>query len=320
MADTIVFLDKSTFPDHIYFRLPKGEHEWQNYDLTSQNQIIERVKNATIIVSNKVVLNADIIEQLPNLKHIAVIATGYNNVDIDACQSQGVSVSNIRNYGNDSVSEHTMSLIFSLRRHLFAYREVVQNGEWQKSSSFCYYHGQTLDIKGSRLGIVGGGGIGKAMAALATSIGMKVWFADRKGQASSGREGYVSFEQSIQESDIISLHCPLSEETENLITRKELKAMQSKALLINMARGGVVNENDLVEAIQQNWIAGAASDVATTEPISDDNPLLKIIDKPNFMLTPHVAWTSDDALQTQADQLIEIIEAYRCGNYINRVI
>jgi len=320
MTSSIVFLDKSTFPDHINFRLPEGEHQWRDYDVTSENQIVERAKSATIIVSNKVILNAEIIQQLPNLKHIAVIATGYNNVDIDACQTQGISVSNIRNYGNDSVSEHAMSLIFSLRRHLFAYREAVQNGKWQRSPSFCYYHGQTLDIKGSRLGIVGGGGIGKAMAALAKSIGMKTWFADRKGQAASGRDGYVNFERLIQESDVISLHCPLNAETEDLITTQELKAMQSNALLINMARGGVVNEMDLVEAIQNKWIAGAASDVATTEPINNENPLLKIIDKHNFILTPHVAWTSDKALQTQANQLLEIIDAFNSGKFINRII
>ncbi len=320
MVEKIVFLDKSTFPGHIVFSSPGIEHEWTDFQQTSPEQVVERAKSASIIVSNKVVINAQMIDKLPKLKHIAVIATGYNNVDVEACKAKGISVSNIQSYALKSVPEHAMAMIFALRRHLFAYRDAINNGEWQKSSQFCYYHGQTLELSGSRLGIVGGGELGKALAAMAKTFGMKVSFSDRKGVLPSGREGYLSFDQIIEESDIISLHCPLTTDTENLITGKELRAMKSNALLINMARGGVVNEDDLVSAIEQDWIAGAGSDVATTEPINDDNPLLKLVDKPNFILTPHIAWTSNVALQTQANQLIEIIEAFASGQYINRVV
>ncbi|MEO0443765.1 MAG: NAD(P)-dependent oxidoreductase, partial [Pseudomonadota bacterium] len=286
----------------------------------SADELIERAKIAHIIVTNKVVFNQAVLSQLPELQHIACIATGYNNVDIDYCRDHNISVSNIRGYATDSVPEHTLALILALRRHVLAYQYAVQAGEWQRSSFFHRYLQPTLDLKESQIGLIGGGELGQAMANLARALGMKVRFADRKGKAPSGRPGYDSFDKIISQSDIISLHCPLTPDTENLITLTEMQQMKSTALLINTSRGGLVNEADLAAGIEQHLIAGAGLDVTTVEPIKENNPLLTLMDRPNFILTPHVAWTSDKAMQTQADQLIDIIEGVVQGNYQNRVV
>jgi len=319
MEKTVVFLDRSTVPAHIYIRPPEFTHQRVEYMATSDNQIIERAKDADIIITNKVILSDDIIEQLPKLQHIALIATGYNNIDINACQKNDISVSNIRGYATPSVPEHSLVLIFSLRRHILDYQCRVRQGEWQKSPYFHNYRQATQDLAGSQLGIIGGGELGQATAKLALALGMHVVFAERKGKNNTSREMYQPFHQVIQQSDIISLHCPLNDDTRNLITLKEMQAMKSTALLINTARGGLINEHDLVTALNTQQIAGAGLDVVEQEPIRENNPLLSLMDKPNFILTPHIAWTSDQAMQTQADQLTDNIESFVNGKARNLV-
>lgn len=323
MKPRIAFLDRATIPEHVAFKQLSIDHEWLDFDLTSAQQLLEHAKDAEVLITNKVPINAQAIKALPQLKHIAVIATGYNIIDINACKINNISVSNTPEYSVTSVSEHVLGMIFALRRHLFTYRDSILNGEWQKSPYFHAYKGQTFDLKGATLGIIGGGSLGKATARLAEAIGMNVVFANRKEESSSSRyvrQGYLDFDEVIRNSDVISIHCPLNEATQNLIALKELKAMKPSALLINTARGGIVNEADLAQALSQKLIAGAALDVATIEPIRDDNPLLSIVDLPNFLLTPHVAWSSDSALQCQADMVIDNIAAYLENEPLNRVI
>jgi glycerate dehydrogenase len=319
MTKKIVFLDRATIPSHISIKSPAHDCYWVDYDMTEESQIIERAKDAHVIVTNKVVLSAATILQLPTLEHIAVIATGYNNVDVEACKSLKIAVTNTPGYSVTSVPEHTLAMIFALRRHLFAYREATQKGAWQQSPFFHAYLEQTLDLNKARLGIIGGGDLGKATAKLANALGMEVVFSDRKGQPVSGKTGYLSFSEVIKTSDIISLNCPLTKDTENLISLTEFKQMKPSALLINTARGGLVNEKDLVTAIKEKLIAGAGFDVATIEPIASDNPLLSIIDQPNFILTPHVAWSSDSALKRQSEIMIDNIDHFFEGKTLNRI-
>lgn len=310
MSTKIVFLDKGSIPAHISFKKMGRQHQWVEFDKTTSADIIARCIDADIIITNKVVLTAEIIAALPALKHIAVIATGFNNVDTKYCKAHNISVSNTPGYSVTSVPEHTFALIFSLRRHLFAYHNSVMNGEWTQSPHFHGYLAQTFDLKDAQLGIIGGGSLGQATAAMGRALGLKVVFADRKNQPPSNKSTYLSFDELICSSDIISLHCPLTPETENLITLTEFKKMKSNALLINTARGGLVDEKDLVVALNEQLIAGAGFDVATSEPIPKDNPLLSLKGNPNFILTPHVGWSSDSSLQCQADMVVENIESF----------
>ena len=320
MQHRIVFLDRETIPAHITIGQPSIDHRWIDYPLTDANHILKHAQGADIIVTNKVVLNRETLIGLNDLKHIAVFATGYNNIDINTCRELGISVSNTRDYAVRSVPEHTLAMIFALKKHLFAYRDSLQAGQWQTSPYFYHYVAPTQDLAGSQIGIIGSGSLGQAMAKLAAALGMKVVFSGRKNASKALlKNGYEPFENVIRESDIISLHCPLNAETENLIALKEMKMMKPSALLINSSRGGLVNEHDLVTALKDNIIAGAAMDVARQEPLEENSPLLNIIKQPNFILTPHVAWMSDEAMTTQAAQVIENIEFFSRGNTKNLV-
>lgn len=321
MKPKIVFLDRATIPAHIPFKALGLEHDWINYDLSHADQVVGHARDADILITNKVVLDAEIIAQLPTLRHIAVIATGFNNIDIEACKAKGISVSNTPEYSLTSVPEHSLALILALRRHLFAYQSSVRQRQWQQSSYFHGYLEQTFDLKGARLGIIGGGSLGKATGALAQAIGMKVVFAERKNAVDKTKlDNYLAFNEVLATSDVISLHCPLTKETFNLISEPELKLMQSHSLLINTARGGLVNEHDLARALKNKWIAGAGFDVASTEPLQNDSPLNDILELDNFILTPHVAWSSDSALQCQADMVIDNIAHFLQGKEFHRVV
>ncbi|NAW87850.1 D-2-hydroxyacid dehydrogenase [Photobacterium halotolerans] len=308
----IVFLDRDTIPNQITLPRPAFAHQWQEYPTTSSAQIAERLQQATIAITNKVVLNADTLRQLPQLKMIAIAATGTNNVDLDYCREHGIVVSNIRGYATGSVPEHVIAMLFALKRNLFAYHKDIQAGVWQEKKQFCFFSHPIGDVAGSTLGVIGSGSLGQAVARLAAAIGMKVVFAERKG-ASQCRAGYLPFEQVLQTADAITLHCPLSEETTNLIAAPELAHMKPGSLLINTGRGGLVNEEDLVEALRSGHLGGAGCDVFTREPADASNPLLANAALPNLLLTPHVAWGADSAIQALANQLIDNLEGFVAG-------
>ncbi|WP_305843628.1 D-2-hydroxyacid dehydrogenase [Photobacterium leiognathi] len=314
----IVFLDRATIPSHITIPRPRIPHQWTQYQRTKPEQVIERLQDATIVISNKVLLTADILSQLPKLKFIAIGATGTNNVDIDYCHQHHLPVANIRGYATRSVPEHVIAMIFALKRNIVGYQQDIIAGEWQKQQQFCFFTHPISDIAGATLGIVGKGSLGQATANLAKALGMKVLFADHKG-ASICRDGYTPFNDVLQQTDILSLHCPLTPDTQNLITRVELQKMKPNAILINTGRGGLVNEQDLVDALLHQDIAGAGCDVFTTEPPADDNPLLQHAHLPNLLLTPHVAWGSDSSITTLVEQLIENIECFCNGKPQNLV-
>ncbi|WEM42014.1 D-2-hydroxyacid dehydrogenase [Photobacterium sp. DA100] len=314
----IVFLDRDTIPDHIALPSPEFDHQWTQYSSTHPEQIIERLRDATIAITNKVVLDAAILAQLPKLKMIAIAATGTNNVDLAYCRQQGITVSNIRGYAIDSVPEHAVAMMFALRRNLLGYHRDIQQGVWQEKKQFCFFTHPIGDIRGATLGIIGGGGLGQAMATLGRALGMKVIFADRKG-APQSREGYLPFSHVLEQADVISLHCPLNHETRNIIGRAELKQMKNSAIVINTGRGGLVDERALIDALASGEIAGAGCDVFTEEPAGKDNPLIANSHLPNLLLTPHVAWGSDSAIQALANQLVDNLNAFAAGIPQNQV-
>jgi len=307
--ERIVFLERDTFKAD--FRRPAFAHEWTEYAATSSDEVVARLAGATIAICNKVRLGENELAQLPELRFIAVAATGVDNIDLDYCRKHSISVANVRNYAVYSLPEHAIMLMLALSRNLLRYRQDVKEGAWNRAKQFCLLDHRILDLHGRTLGVIGYGALGQAVAKLAEAFGMRVIVSERKG-ALSVREGRTSFTETLRASDIVSLHCPLTEETRNLIDRAELELMRPTALLINTARGGLVCESALVEALRDNVIGGAGFDVLTNEPPREGNPLLEI-DLPNFILTPHVAWASRAAMQALADQVIENIEAFVRG-------
>ena len=301
-------------------RRPVFAHEWVDYPATTPAQVVERLTGADIAITNKVPLDAAAIAALPALKMVAISATGTNNVDLDACRARGIVVSNIRGYAEHTVPEHVMALLLALSRNLVAWRETLQAGAWQRAEQFCLFDHPIRDLHGATLGLIGSGTLGKGVARLAEAFGMRVLRAEHKG-AATVRPGYTAFAEVLATADAISLHCPLTPETTGLIGETELRAMQRSALLINTARGGIVDEAALVLALKEGWIAGAGFDVVTVEPPPVGHPLLDpaLLALPNFLLTPHVAWSSRPAMQTLADQLIANIEAFAAGTPQNRV-
>jgi glycerate dehydrogenase len=302
--ERIVFLDRSTLEANV--RRPAFEHEWTEYTMTAQALVVDRLRGATIAITNKVPLREAELSRLPDLEFIAVAATGMDIIDLDYCRKRNLPVSNVRNYARHSVPEHVMMLILALRRNLFSYREEVARGEWARASGFCLLTHPIRDLHDSTLGLIGYGALGQALEKLALAFGMRVVISEHK-HARAIRNGRVSFEEVLRASDIISLHCPLNEETRGLIGKAEFEMMRRDALLINTARGGLVNEAALASALRAGLIAGAGFDVLTKEPPRDGNPLLEL-NLPNFILTPHIAWASREAMQALADQLIDNIE------------
>jgi glycerate dehydrogenase len=313
--EKIVFLDASSIIAEI--RRPDFAHRWEEYPATSAEQSLARLKDATIAITNKVQLQRGVLEQLPKLKMIAVAATGTDNVDIECCRERGIVVSNIRNYSVHTVPEHVFMLMLALRRNLLAFRADVRNGAWQAATQFCLLTHPVQDLYGTTLGIIGRGAIGKSVEQIARAFGMNVLFAEHKGAAVT-RPGYTAFGNVMRDSDVITLHLPLNDQTRHLIGAAEFALMKPGALLINTARGGLVDEAALLEALRSGRIGGAGFDVLGKEPPREGNPLLDL-DLPNFILTPHIAWSGRNAMQTLADQLIANIEAFIGGAPQNRV-
>lgn len=311
----VVFLDRATLKANI--RPPALEHSWQEYDQTREPEVVARLQHATVAITNKVQISRASLAHLPKLKLIVVAATGYNIIDIDACRERGVAVANVRNYATHTVPEHVFALIFALKRSIIAYREDVLSGRWQAATQFCFFDHRIGEVHGSTLGIIGAGTLGRETGRLAEAFGMRVLYAQSLS-GSAGAGDRVALEQLLAESDIVSLHCPLTDATRNLLGERELRLMRPHALLINTARGGLVDEAALARALKEGWLAGAGFDVLTREPPTDGNPLLEIR-TPNFILTPHVAWASDEAMQTLADLLISNIEAFIAGKPQNLV-
>jgi glycerate dehydrogenase len=311
----IVFLDRDSLQAQV--RRPSFEHGWTEHAATAPGEVVDRLRGASIAITNKVPLRASDIAQLPDLKMVAIAATGTDNVDLAACRERGIVVSNIRNYSLVSVPEHVFALILALRRKLRAYCADVDAGLWQQSSRFCLLDHPIADLAGSRIGIVGYGALGKKVASIARAFGMEVCVTSRSPVTDEGVT-VLSLDELLRTADVVSLHLPLTDQTRNMIGARELATMKRSALLINTARGGLVDEAALAQALREGVIGGAGFDVLSKEPPLPDNPLLQL-HQPNFILTPHVAWASDGAMQTLADMLIDNIEAWNKAEPLNVV-
>ena len=315
MTARVVFLDRASLKAKV--RKPAFAGEYIEYEKTSAAEVVPRLKGAAVAIVNKVPMRTETLRQLPDLKMIAVAATGYDVIDVPYCKEHGIAVANIRNYAVHTVPEHAFAMILALRRNLLAYRQDVENGVWNKSEQFCFFTHDIGDLYGSTLGIIGEGAIGQGTAAIGRAFGMRVLFADHPPPKMAG-VSFTPHDEVIATSDVISLHCPLLPATRNLINIDAFRKMKRNALLINTARGGLVDEASLIQALDEGLIAGAGFDVLTVEPPRNGHPLLDVR-RPNFILTPHIAWASDGAMQFLADQLIDNIEAYVSGRPQNLV-
>jgi glycerate dehydrogenase len=311
----IVFLDRDSLIAKV--RRPDFAHDWRDYPATAPGELVGRLRDATIAITNKVPIRAPEIAQLPNLKMIAVAATGTDNVDLAACRERGIVVSNIRDYSLVSVPEHCFTLMLALRRNLRAYVADVEAGHWERSTRFCLLDHPIGDLAGSRLGIVGYGALGRRVAQIGRAFGMEIAVATRSPVLEADVL-QLPLDELLATSDVVSLHLPLTGQTRHMIGARELAAMKKSSILINTARGGLVDEAALAEALTNGVIAGAGFDVLSKEPPVADNPLLKLR-LPNFVLTPHVAWASGGAMQTLADMLVDNIEAFVAGSPKNTV-
>ncbi|HET7715499.1 MAG TPA: D-2-hydroxyacid dehydrogenase [Bauldia sp.] len=314
----IVFLDRETLSPETRLRSPNFPHRLIVHDRSAPGEVAARIADADIVITNKVPVRAEAIAGASRLRLIAVCATGTDMVDVKAAVARGVVVSNVRNYATVTVPEHVFALIFALRRNLLAYRDSVRAGRWQRASQFCFFDHEIHDLAGSTIGIVGRGSLGQAVARIAEAFGMQVLFAGRKGAAAPPAP-YVPFADVLRRSDIITLHVPLTPDTRHLIGTAEFALMERRPILINASRGGLVDEVALGGALRSGRIAGAGFDVASAEPPPGDHPLMGLLDLPNFILTPHVAWASREGQQALADQLVDNIDAFWRGEPRNVV-
>lgn len=289
---------------------------WRFFHKTQLVQVAERIQQAHIVVSNKILLHKQAIEQARDLALICVAATGTNNVDLKAANQRGITVCNVRDYATGSVVQHVFTLILNLSTQFLFYHDAMLAGQWQKSEQFCLLDFPIQELAGKTLGIIGYGVLGHAVAQVARAFGMHVIIADHKGVLP--RPGRVAFADVLKQADVISLHCPLNEATKNLIGREELIAMKSTALLINAARGGIVDEAAMVDALKQRYIAGAGFDVLTEEPPLHGNVLLES-GLPNLIVTPHIAWASRESRQRLIDEIVKNVEAFKAGKPRNTV-
>ncbi|WP_201566412.1 D-2-hydroxyacid dehydrogenase [Psychrobacter immobilis] len=299
-----VFLDKGTFSDGVDLPAPTGISDYVTYDDTPKDNevILARCKDADIIITNKVQINADVIAKLPKLKLIQLTATGMNNVDQDACTKHNIALYNVAGYAVKSVPEHTFMLMLTAMRASIHYHQKVVDGTWQGNGNFCLLDIPLIDLEDKTLGIIGVGTIGKRVTEIARAFGMSVLWAEHQDRTPRN-EDYTTFEDVLAQSDVLSLHCPLNEQTQHLINADTLAKMAKQPLIVNVARGGVVDSQALTDAINNEQIIGYASDVFEQEPITDEDPLLSISDHPRVIFSPHNAWGSKSAQETLWEML-----------------
>ncbi|WP_201592396.1 D-2-hydroxyacid dehydrogenase [Psychrobacter fozii] len=294
-----VFLDKGTFSDGIDLPAPTGISDYVTYNDTPKDTavILERCKDADIIITNKVQINAEVISKLPKLKLIQLTATGMNNVDQEACEKHSVALFNVAGYAVKSVPEHTFMLMLNAMRAGIHYHQKVSDGTWQAKGDFCLLDIPLIDLEDKTLGIIGVGTIGKRVTEIARAFGMNVLWAEQQGRAPRN-DDYTAFEDVLAQSDVLSLHCPLNAQTQHLINADTLAKMTKQPLIVNVARGGIVDSQALTNAINNEQIIGYASDVFEQEPIANNDPLLSLKNHPRVIFSPHNAWGSKSAQET----------------------
>lgn len=290
-----------------------------SYPNTTAVDVKEKIKDAEIIIANKAPLNEETLENSPDVRLICEFATGYDNVDLAYCKSRGIKVANVVNYSTDAVAQHTFALCFYVLEKLRHYDEYVKSGAYAAQDRFSNFDIPFTELSGKTWGIVGMGNIGRKVAGIARAFGCRVIFYSASGQSTCTEFERVDLDILLNESDFLSLHCPLSEKTRNLIHLEALKKMKKSAILVNVARGPVVNDEDLYIALTEGYIAGAGLDVTGTEPMKESNPLSKIKDSNKLIITPHLAWASTEARRRCVSETCKNIEAFLNGRDRNIV-
>jgi glycerate dehydrogenase len=315
-----VFLDIATYkPDAVHMDMlqPLLDDGWVFYDGTALEDVVERLQGAQVMITNKVRITDDILAACPDLKLIIAGATGFDNIDAQSARQRGVAVSNVRGYSTASVSQYVFATVLSLMNSVPRYDALVKSGAWQNNQEFCLLDYPINDLSGKVMGLYGYGAIAQAVERIALAFGMEVLIAERKG-ARDIRDGRLPFDEVLARVDVLSFHCPLTDETRGLIGVNELVAMKDTAILVNAARGGVVVEQALADALRDHVIGGAAVDVVTQEPPRDGNPLLAP-DLGNLVITPHCAWASNEARTRMFEQIMQIVDSYKAGSPMNLV-
>lgn len=286
-------------------------------DVTDEKMIADRIGDAEIVITNKTPITKNVFDICTNIKFVSVLATGYNVVDYRYAKEKGIPVSNVPTYGTQAVAQFAMALLLEICHRIGSHNDSVHNGEWENSKDFCYWNYPLIELYGKTMGIIGFGRIGQATGRIAKAMGMKILAYD-KSQTQQGREiaEYVEFETVLSESDVIVLHCPLFPETENIINKDNISKMKDGVIIINNSRGGLVNEQDLADALNNGKVYAAGLDVVSTEPIKPGNPLLKA---KNCIITPHISWAAKESRQRIMDCTAENISAFIKGTPINAV-
>ena len=315
----LVILDAKTLGNDIDLSGFSQFGEVEIFQTTKPEETLERVKDKDIVITNKVIIDKNIIDNAPNLKLICVAATGVNNIDIKYAKQRGIQVRNVAGYSTESVVQHTFAMLFYLLENLRYYDDYVKSGEYAKSDIFTHLGKPFWEVRGKTWGIIGLGTIGRRVADVASSFGANIIYYSTSGVERKEKYPRVSLEELLKTSDIVSIHAPLNEKTKGLIGYEQIKLMKPTAYLLNLGRGGIVIEEDLAKALDENLIAGAGLDVLEKEPIAEDNPLLKIKNKEKLFITPHIAWTSIEARKTLINEIIENIKAFLEGKDRNRV-
>lgn len=312
----IVVLDGYTLnPGDLNWNALNQLGECTTYDRTAADEVIERAKSAEIILTNKVVLDGNILQKLPQLQYIGVLATGVNVIDFKQARAQNITVTNIPNYSTPSVVQAVFALLLELTNRVGHHNDLVHSDHWLKSLDFCFWDGELVELAGLTMGIIGFGAIGRAVAQVASAFQMKV-IVQTRTQHQVKNVHLVGRNELFSQADVVSLHCTLTEETKNLINKETLELMKPSAFLINTSRGGLINEVDLANALDQGGIAGAGIDVMSTEPPFADNPLLKAR---NCMITPHIAWATFKARKRLMDIAVNNVKCFLKGQPINVV-
>ena len=317
-----IFLDSKTFSSNISFAaIEQQVTSLTCFSTTNAEQVLERCRNADIIVTNKVILTANILSKLPQLKLICIAATGYNNVDIEAASKHNIAVTNVSGYAGNSVAQYVLAQMLEYYQQTCHHNANTEQGYWQESETFCHHGNAITELAGKTLAIIGHGNLGQAVSKLASAFDMNILISERPGSLTV-RQERVSFEQAISEADILSLHCPQTADTEGLIDASVLTKMKPSSMLINTARGALVNSEDLLTALKTNQIAYAVLDVLEQEPPKADHPLLVALASStlnNLKITAHIAWASTEAQQRLIYLLSDNISAFNNGKRLNRL-
>ena len=315
-----VILDKDSFDknDIVLTGLEIPEVDWTGYPATRADQALERVGNHQIVITNKVVLNRELLSHCPDLKLILIAATGTDNVALDACREQGIVVCNVRHYATPAVAQHTIALILNLLTNQTRYLHDVQQGNWTNSEVFCLLDHPIIESSNKILGIIGYGTLGRKVAKIAEAMDMQILLCQRPGTDGAPESGRVSFDELLERSDIISLHCPLTTDTHHLFDGRAFRKMKKTAILVNTARGAIIDSAALINALENGEIAGAGIDVLDLEPPPPDHPLLQYR-LPDLLITPHNAWGSRESRQRLVDALSENLSGWLNDRPVNVV-